>query len=66
MATRNSKTKKAKLQGWGIAQLNLDGSMDLVSFAYNRIDNRETKREVYPGSDYKVVRINATLETYTK
>lgn len=58
--------KKFKTQAWGIAQQHLDGSLELVYVTTGRQDMREQKREVYPGGDYKVVRINATCETYSK
>jgi hypothetical protein len=59
-------TSKFKTQAWGIAQVNLDGSMELVYVTVGRQDVRDRKREVYPGSDYKTVRINATFEPYRK
>ena len=58
--------RKHKTQAWGIAQVLLDGNMELVYVTTGRQDVRDQKREVYPGSDYKTVRINATFEAYSK
>lgn len=58
--------KLNKVQGWGIAHLASDGSVQLVFASSGRQAVRDQKRDVYPGSEYKTVKINATLETYTK
>lgn len=67
MATRTSKAKKLnKVQAWGIVQVALNGALSLVAIANGRQDIRNTKREMFPGSDYKTVKVNATLSNYTK
>jgi hypothetical protein len=64
MAKKNSTKQTA--QAWGIA-LDNNGNLELVYATLGGRDQvRAVKREVYPGGDYKTVRINATLTTYTK
>lgn len=62
MSNRN----RNRVNAWGIAEQGLDGSLNLVYATLVRDDARAQKREVYPGGDYKLVRINATFETYKK
>lgn len=69
MATRTSNgngKKLGKVNGWGIALIGKNGEVELIAAMSNRSELRALKREVYPGSDYKTVKINATLQTYTK
>lgn len=67
MATRTSNGKRfGNVEGWGIALKLADGTIELVATAEGRMAIRELKREVYPGSDYKTVRVKATLFTYSK
>ena len=58
--------RKNKVQGWGIAQVGLNGELTLVYAAMDRDTVRDHKREVYPGNAYKTVKINATFEPYSK
>lgn len=62
MSNRN----RNRVQAWGIAEQSLDGSLNLIYATMGRQDARNYKREVYPGGSYKLVRINATFETYKK
>jgi hypothetical protein len=63
MAKKNT---KQTAQAWGIA-LDNNGALELVYATLGGRDSvRAVKREVYPGGDYKTVRINATLTAYTK
>lgn len=66
MNKKNVVGKKHKAQIWGIAQEDRDGNLTLVHGAYGRQAIRNAKREVYPGSAYKVVKIDATFQAYTK
>jgi hypothetical protein len=67
MATRTSNKGKrlGKVQGWGIAGL-VNGELTLVATGNSRDSLRMTKRFNYPGGDYKLVKIEATLTHYTK
>lgn len=67
MATRTSNGKKlGKVNGWGIAEAQRDGTYALVYIGNGRLETRAVKRETYPGNAYKTVRINAVLTQYNK
>lgn len=67
MATRTTNGKRlGKVNTWGIAITNLDGSYGLVGVFDGRAVTRAVKRETYPGPAYKVVRVQATLTGYNK
>ena len=66
MANRTTNGKKlGKVQGWGIALVN-GKNVELVYATFSRMDVRENKREVYPGGDYKVVRLDTVMTQYNK
>lgn len=58
-------TKKlGKVQLWGIAAVN--GELELLRTRNRRTDIRELKREVYPGGEFRIVRVEAALTSYNK
>lgn len=67
MTTRSTVGKRlGKVEGWGIVFVGTGKELNLVYSTGSRMDVREMKREVYPGQDYQVVRINSTLYKYNK
>lgn len=67
MTKRNTIGKRlGKVQGWGIVFVGTGKECNLVYTTQSRINVRYIKREIYPGQDYQVVRMDSTLYKYNK